>query len=130
MTGRTYGRGLWVAVAAVLAVSVAWAPSGLPDVCLCFFHRLTGLPCAGCGLSHSFCAISHGQFAAAWAYNPFGYVFYAAAVVFLLCPLLARLSSSFERAVIRPRALVVVAPLLVAAMWVFGVLRIVRLLSV
>ncbi len=61
----------------VLAVSAVFVPGGLPKVEICVFHRMTSLPCPGCGLTRAFCAISHGDFAAAWQFNPFAFLFYA-----------------------------------------------------
>jgi hypothetical protein len=124
MTRRDWA--VWVPAAAALALSFAWRPSGLPNVDVCFFHRLTGLPCPGCGLTHSFCGISHGSFAAAWACNPFGYLFYGIAVILLLRPLLGRHYEYYERLILRPRVVSVGVPALVGAMWVFGVLRMIR----
>ena len=49
----------------------------LPE--LCSFRRFTGLDCAGCGLTRSFIAIGHGQFADAWNYHPAGLLLYAIA---------------------------------------------------
>jgi hypothetical protein len=62
----------------------------MPSTDLCLFHYLTGLPCAGCGLTRSICAISHGMFAQALTYNPFGYVFYAGLLWVLVWPAAAR----------------------------------------
>lgn len=36
---------------------------GLPP---CPFHWLTGYPCPACGLTTSWCYLSHGEWAAAW----------------------------------------------------------------
>lgn len=116
----------WASAAAALAASFIWSPSGLPGLDICPFHRLTGLPCPGCGLTHSFCAISHASFGAAWHYNPFGFLFYGIAVILLLQPLLARHTKSYERLIFRPRMVAISVPALVGAMWVFGVLRIIR----
>jgi hypothetical protein len=49
----------------------------LPE--LCSFRRMTGLDCAGCGLTRSFIAIGHGQLADAWQYHPAGLLLYAIA---------------------------------------------------
>jgi len=42
---------------------------GLPP---CGFLMVTGLPCPGCGLTHSFVAMAHLDFVAAVHANPFG----------------------------------------------------------
>lgn len=57
----------------------------LPDLCL--FHALTGLDCPGCGITRSFIALLHLDFARAFSFN------WAGPLVFLLlaCHLSARL---------------------------------------
>jgi hypothetical protein len=47
----------------------------LPE--LCFARRWTGLSCPGCGLTRCFIALVHGDFAAAWRYNPAGPLLFA-----------------------------------------------------
>jgi hypothetical protein len=37
---------------------------------LCVFRTLFGVCCPGCGMTHAFCSVLHGQFALAFAYNP------------------------------------------------------------
>lgn len=49
----------------------------LPE--LCSFRRMTGLDCAGCGLTRSFISIGHGRLADAWNYHPAGLLLYALA---------------------------------------------------
>jgi len=107
----------------VLGVSLALPAEALPAVVLCPFRATTGLPCPGCGLTHAFCAIGHGDFVQAWAYNPFGFAFYAGALGLLAWPVLRRRCPSLlSRAVASPWF--VRGPVaLVAAMWVFGLWR-------
>src|SRR5215472_5236969 len=39
---------------------------------ICAFKNVTGLPCPGCGLTHSFCSLVRGQLARAFDYNMLG----------------------------------------------------------
>jgi hypothetical protein len=39
---------------------------------ICGFKNFTGLPCPGCGLTHSFCALGKGDVAGAFAFNLLG----------------------------------------------------------
>jgi len=122
--------GLWtgwilaLGAAAVLALSFFLAPEDLPRVPGCGFRAVTGLPCPGCGLTRSFCAISHARLGEAWGFNPFGFVFYSVALVFLCCPWLSR---RFPRTVewwVKSSA-AFWAPLgLVVVMWLYGLWRI------
>jgi hypothetical protein len=56
----------------VFAVSVLFAPPGGDYLTVCGFKNLTGLPCPGCGLTHSFCAVGKGQVMAGFEYNLLG----------------------------------------------------------
>ena len=112
-----------------LAGSFACAPSALPHLPLCWFRSASGLPCAGCGLTHSLCAISHGELVFAWDYNPFGYVAYAALLALLAWPALARGSPALEQRLRRWPGWLLLALLGAGAMMVFGICRILRLLS-
>ena len=42
-------------------------PLHLPSTCM--FHRLTGLPCCTCGMTHAFCAMAHGHIHDAFAFH-------------------------------------------------------------
>lgn len=51
---------------------------------VCGFKNLTGLPCPGCGLTHSFCALGKGDLPSAFAFNALGpLLFLALAVTWL-----------------------------------------------
>ncbi len=75
--------GAWV----VLAASWIFRPESLPAVPLCAFHRWTGLPCAGCGMTRAFCSLGHADFARAWELHPFSFAFYPLAIAVALWPL-------------------------------------------
>lgn len=112
-------------VAAVaLAASFLLAPADLPRLDLCVLHRLTGLPCAGCGMTRAFCAISHGDFTGAWEFNPFGFVFYAAFVFIALLPFLERPFPSLDGRIWHRRESRIAFVALLGAMTVFGLWRV------
>ena len=48
---------------------------------LCGFKAFTGLPCPGCGLTHSFCAIGKGHIVDAFAFNAIGPPLYLVAIL-------------------------------------------------
>lgn len=111
---------------AVLAASAMVPAGNFSDLIPCPFRLLTGLPCPGCGLTHAFCDISHGNFAQAWVDNPFGFFFYALAIALLVWPLLERRIPRLNFALARSRVAYWAPPVLVVLMWVFGVFRIAR----
>jgi len=113
-------RGAAILLAAAFLVS----PENLPRIVLCPFRRLTGLPCPGCGLTHSFVGIAHGRFAAAWAANPFGFLFFAAALFLVVEPLLSRLFPRLDHRKAPCWLLTLAAILLVAVLFAFGFSRI------
>lgn len=49
--------------------------AALPESC--WFKRLTGMECPGCGLTRSVVSLVHGNFLDAWHFNPGGYLFFA-----------------------------------------------------
>jgi hypothetical protein len=118
-----------LAMGSVIAVSVAFKATTLPRVDLCSFHRLTGLPCAGCGLTRSFCSISHGEFSQAWGYNPFGYLAYAVAIAILLRPLIAWLLPGFDERVRTWKGYGALSACTAVLMLLFGLWRIVRTMT-
>jgi hypothetical protein len=73
--------------AATLAASFAYAPWAESGPVLCPFRLLTGLPCPGCGLTRSFCAMAHGNWHSAMGFHLFGPALFVA--VAICVPLLA-----------------------------------------
>jgi hypothetical protein len=70
-----------VLLSGVFAVSVLFAPPGGDYFTICGFKNFTGLPCPGCGLTHSFCAIGKGDFAGGVGYNLMGLPLFLAFVL-------------------------------------------------
>lgn len=115
---------LWLSVSiGSLACAAVWLGLGLPWP-ICVFHALTGHPCATCGATRSAIAFFHGQFFAAWRWNPLAFsayctlsIFdvYAAIVLITRAPRfrLARLTST-EKSLVR---VIVVASL--AINWIY-----------
>ena len=106
-----------------LALSFCFHAGGLPEVPVCPFYALTGLPCPGCGLTRAFCCISHGELGHAWHLNPFGFLFYAFCIVLAVWPFLRR-RTAWEQRLSRSRWSRVLPIALVAAMWSYGLWRI------
>jgi hypothetical protein len=62
-------RAMWILLGLAGGTVLAWTglPLHLPATCL--FRRLTGLPCASCGLTHATCALAHGDWRQAEHFN-------------------------------------------------------------
>ena len=56
----------------VVFAALALIPVDLLDrfPSFCIYRNLFGIRCPGCGMTHAFCAVLHGEFRAAWSYNP------------------------------------------------------------
>ncbi len=54
------------------------------DVTLCLFKRITGIPCASCGLTRGVLSVLRGDLAGAWLYNPLAITLLGIAVAWLL----------------------------------------------
>jgi hypothetical protein len=53
-------------------LSLPYYNSGEQYFTICGFKNFTGLPCPGCGLTHSFCALGKGDLASAFGFNLLG----------------------------------------------------------
>jgi hypothetical protein len=112
-------------VAAAVLLLSAFLPAGnIPNLAPCPFKLLTGWPCPGCGLTHAFCDISHGNLAMAWSENPFGFLFYALALGGLMWPWLSARFPWLDTLLVKRHAGYWAPPVLVIIMWAFDIGRI------
>lgn len=122
--GETDHELLWLSVSiGSLAFAALWFLVGLPWPS-CTFHNLTGLPCVTCGATRCTIAFFHGNFLAAWLWNPFVFLIlcgvalfdiYALTVLILRSPRL-RIAVCTERAKKLTRFLVIAA---LALNWIY-----------
>lgn len=115
-----------LAAAAALLASFLLPPESLPGFEVCSFKSLTGLPCPGCGLTRGFCAVSHGRFAEATAFNAFSIPLYGLALLLLASPWLVRRFPGLAGRVAQ-RRLFRAGGVLAAAMAVYGIWRMMNL---
>jgi len=71
----------------------------IPHVCL--FQYFLGIPCPGCGMTHSLIAALHGDWLASWRANPMGIPLAAGLIGRPFFRLAARLRPQLRRAVER-----------------------------
>lgn len=78
------GKFGWLATyIAIIILSFFISPYLDNGIELCSMKYLTGLPCPGCGLTHSFSSLSSGNFADAFRFHFFGPFIYAAVLMFI-----------------------------------------------
>ena len=120
-----------VVLAGVFIVSVIYHPSEGNYFTICGFKNATGLPCPGCGLTHSFCALGKGHLLSAFDWNLLGpplFLLFALVWARAVCVLLGR--SRFPRAFDAFAERVRLVRWAAIAFAVFGVARIVYVLVV
>jgi hypothetical protein len=61
-----------VGLSLVFILSILFNPPAEQYFTVCGFKTLTGLPCPGCGLTHSFCALGKAKVADAFVFNLLG----------------------------------------------------------
>lgn len=118
-------------VVAVLALGVSlWFPVDGLGVDMCWFMSTFELPCPGCGLTRSVTNISHGQWATAWQYNPFGFVTYGFFLMALAGLLPDRALTRLRRATRRyANTLHWITMLILVGLVAFGAIRLVLYLQ-
>ncbi len=130
---RKIALAVFAGLSAVILISIFYRPAEPgPDgqyFTICAFKNATGLPCPGCGLTHSFCALGKGDVSGAARFNLMG------PPIFLLSVLLwlryAFFIAGWEKAVKvfdREAARLRVVRVSLIALAVFGVARIIYLL--
>lgn len=60
---------------------VPWLPA-------CVFHEITGLHCAGCGMTRATYALLHGRLGEAFRYNPLGMILLPVALIGIVIEIL------------------------------------------
>lgn len=71
---------IYVAIIVLSFFITPYVDIGIP---LCPMKSLTGLPCPGCGLTHSFAAVSRGDFIEAFHFHFFGPFIYLTFLIFI-----------------------------------------------
>jgi hypothetical protein len=117
------------ALTGVYAISLLLNPPEGNYFTICGFKNLSGLPCPGCGLTHSFCALAKGNLPQAFSYNLLGPPLFLFSVMFWIRSVAVligwtRRISDFDRAVIRAKP----AHLFIGAFAVYGLARVVFLI--
>lgn len=73
---------LWFSVSlGGLICGASWLTVGLPWP-VCWFHQLTGHPCATCGATRAAFALFHGDLLGALRWNPLAFAIYCGIAVF------------------------------------------------
>lgn len=121
----------FVMLAGVFVVSLIYHPAEENYFTICGFKNATGLPCPGCGLTHSFCALGKGHLLSAFAWNLLGpplFLLFTLVWARAVCVLMnrPRFPRAFDTFVERVRLVRWAA----IAFAVFGVVRIVYILFV
>jgi hypothetical protein len=122
---------IWLALlSAVFVASVLWHPSDDGGIVLCPFRLATGIPCPGCGLTRSFCAMGKGDVSRAFEFHALGPVLFAVAGLLWLRSAAVLLGGGdvvtrVDRALVRWRALQLGGAVLLAV-WVLRLVSLFR----
>jgi hypothetical protein len=116
-------------LAAIFAFSVLYHAPESNYVTICPFKNATGLPCPGCGLTHSFCALAKGHLTSAFGYNVLGPpLFLILVLLWLRCAVVLvgkpEIAHAFDQLMMRIK----LAHWFVVSLLIFGVFRIAYLI--
>ena len=82
---RRFAGLVFAALTCLLLVSVFYTASPVGDdgryFTICGFKVFTGLPCPGCGMTHSFCALGNGDVGDAFRFNALGPPLFVVAIL-------------------------------------------------
>jgi len=132
-----YRKTAWLVLAGlsiVYLISVFYSPEQPgPDgqyFTICAFKNATSLPCPGCGLTHSFCALGKGDLSSAARFNLMGPPLFLLSILFWLRSAFVLAGwdervRALDRAVARFR----IVRVFLIALVVFGAARIIFLLA-
>lgn len=118
-----------VALALVFMSSVLFNPPAEQYFTVCGFKTFTGLPCPGCGLTHSFCALGKAKVTDAFVFNLLGPPLFLSLFVLWIrsaCVLMNRMAA--VQRIDRGAERLQLVRAFVVAFAVYGVARIVYLL--
>ena len=124
---------IFAGMAGVILVSLIYRPAqtspGEEYFTICGFKNLTGLPCPGCGLTHSFCEIGKGHLASAVDFNLLGPPLFLLTILIWFKALFV-LTNQFKPAFVLDRLAARVRPmrLFAIAFALYGIGRIVYIL--
>jgi hypothetical protein len=129
---RRFSWIIFAGMTAVILISIIYRPAevspGEEYYTICGFKNLTGLPCPGCGLTHSFCEIGKGHMASAFGWNWLGPPLFLLMILVWFQSLFV-LTKQFKPAFALDRLAARVRPLrlFAIAFAVYGIWRIVHL---
>jgi hypothetical protein len=124
---------IFAGMTAVMLVSIIHRPAEVSPSeeydTICGFKNLTGLPCPGCGLTHSFCEIGKGHMASALNWNWLGPPLFLL-MILIWCKALFVLTNQFKPAFALDRLAARLRPmrLFAIAFAVYGIGRIVYII--
>lgn len=76
--------GWFLFLSAILVASVVWHPLDDGGFVICAVRKATGLPCPGCGLTRSFCAMAKGEISRAGQFHVLGPAMFTFTVIYWL----------------------------------------------